>query len=242
MIVSSATRFLRAIKRSSVSACRRCAEMISVERFSKPALYGLDERLKAYLGFRDGFFIECGANDGFKQSNTYYLEKFRGWRGILIEPIPDLYKKCLRLRTASFCVNAALVAPDHRGDSIMMTPAGLMSIAEGAYRDEAVARIHIAEGLRIQNIEPQPPVRVTAITLSRLLDELCITQHIDFFSLDVEGFEVDVLRGLDLERHRPTFILIETKDPDRVAAILGPNYAMIEQMTHHDYLFHCVRG
>lgn len=241
MSASSSLRFLRRIKRSMLTARRRCAEMVGVERYSKPALYELDEKLKTYLDFSGGFFIECGANDGFKQSNTYYLEKFRGWSGLLIEPIPDLYRKCVRERSASSCINIALVAPDHLGDSIVMTPAGLMSVAAGAFRDDAVARNHIREGLRIQRIEPHAPIKVAATTLSRLLDDLHITRHIDFFSLDVEGFEVDVLRGLDLERHRPNFILVETRDLDSVTAILTPSYKMVEQMTHHDYLFHRVR-
>ncbi len=53
-------------------------------RFSRPALYDPDVKLARYLNFRDGIFVELGANDGFTQSNTYHLEKFLGWRGLLI--------------------------------------------------------------------------------------------------------------------------------------------------------------
>ena len=40
---------------------------------------------------RDGFFIEAGAHDGVEASNTLYLEKKMGWRGLLVEPNPDTF-------------------------------------------------------------------------------------------------------------------------------------------------------
>ena len=46
------------------------------------------------------FFVELGANDGIKQSNTFYFEKNLSWRGILIEPIKIKYLKCLKFRSS----------------------------------------------------------------------------------------------------------------------------------------------
>ena len=47
-----------------------------------------------FLDYDNGYFIELGGNDGVTQSNTYYFEKFRGWHGLLIEPILHQYFKC----------------------------------------------------------------------------------------------------------------------------------------------------
>ena len=57
----------------------------------------LDKKLKKYLNYEKGFFVELGANDGIKQSNTFYFEKNLNWRGILVEPIKIKYLKCLNL-------------------------------------------------------------------------------------------------------------------------------------------------
>jgi hypothetical protein len=50
----------------------------------------LDVKLANHIRFRRGFFVEVGGNDGISQSNTAYLERYLGWRGLLIEPIPEL--------------------------------------------------------------------------------------------------------------------------------------------------------
>ena len=80
---------------------RAVAEALGSDRYSYTALNGLDRKLQAYLDYRDGFFIEAGANDGLTQSNTYWLERFRGWRGLLVEGLPDLAAACRRNRPRS---------------------------------------------------------------------------------------------------------------------------------------------
>jgi hypothetical protein len=58
------------------------------------ALNQLDLKLRPHLNLHGGFFIEAGANDGVNQSNTLYFEKNLNWKGILIEPIPELAQQC----------------------------------------------------------------------------------------------------------------------------------------------------
>lgn len=63
-------------------------------KWNKPSLGDIHGKLQKYLDFDDGFFIEAGAKNGYIQSNTYYLEKRRNWRGVLVEGIPQLYQEC----------------------------------------------------------------------------------------------------------------------------------------------------
>ena len=55
------------------------------------ALNQLDKKMLDYINFSNGFFIECGANDGVNQSNTWYFEKYLNWHGILIEPLKNKF-------------------------------------------------------------------------------------------------------------------------------------------------------
>ena len=55
------------------------------------ALNNLDKKLLQYINYNNGFYIECGANDGVDQSNTWHFEKFKNWHGILIEAHPEIF-------------------------------------------------------------------------------------------------------------------------------------------------------
>ena len=202
-----------------------------------PSLNNLDEKLAKYLGFNNGFFIEAGSNDGYNQSNTYRLENTQGWSGLLIEAIPDLAKVCQRTRSRSTTLNCALVANERETPRVTMHFANLMSVVENSFGDRERTDQHIKTGLEVQNLAETYAMEVTARTLSSIIDELDIGRSVDFFSLDVEGYEIEVLRGLDLNRHRPRFILVETSKPEVVISLLDEHYDMVEKLSVHDYLF-----
>jgi hypothetical protein len=44
----------------------------------------LDKNILKYINYKNGFFIECGANNGIVQSNTLYYERNLEWRGLLV--------------------------------------------------------------------------------------------------------------------------------------------------------------
>jgi hypothetical protein len=64
-------------------------EQTSEESLPQYALNDIDRKLSLYIKDCYGFFVELGANDGIRQSNSLYLERHRQWRGLLIEPIPE---------------------------------------------------------------------------------------------------------------------------------------------------------
>ena len=202
------------------------------------ALYGMDRRLEKYLDFHGGTFIEAGANDGIAQSNSYFLENKFGWRGVLVEPVPKYYDMCCRARRAQV-VNCGLGSFERDGDELDMLAGGLMSLPLSV--DEKLlhgrsVRQHAAFGAREFGGAGPELVRTRIRALSNVLDEQGV-QQVDFFSLDVEGFELEVLKGLDFTRHAPRFLLIETEQLAEVTAFLGSRYRMIDTLSHHDYLF-----
>jgi FkbM family methyltransferase len=225
-------------KRHQVYTARRhLFEAFGSDRFSHAGLDGLDVRLQPYVDFENGFFIEAGANDGFAQSNTYWLERFRGWNGILIEPMPILCERCRRERPRSTVYNYALVADNWRNTHVTMRVAGLMSFVDGAL-PVAVQAAHEQAAKRLKLLSDKAPcVRVPARSLNAILENHQNLPAIDLLSLDVEGFEKPVLEGFDLARYHPTWLLIETKDPSSLAPLLDPYYSQINQLSYHDFLF-----
>jgi FkbM family methyltransferase len=216
---------------------RKTYEFFGSPKYSRPGLNGLDEKLEKYLNFKNGFFIEVGGNDGYSQSNTYYLEKFLGWRGILVEGIPHLYKQCQSTRNKSSVYNYALVSSDFKEDFVEMHYANLMSVVEGSLKSNENQVKQIEKGLEIQKIKDTYSLKVPTKTLESILCEYTELPQIDFFSLDVEGYELDVLQGLNITKYQPRYILVEARFFDDVNTFLTPYYDMIEQLTYHDYLY-----
>jgi len=134
--------------------------------------------------------------------------------------------------------NCALVPPDHPEASITLTYRGAMTVVERQLGNAGSEDAWEAMKGRVLD-EPEHSFTVPARTLSSVLDEAGAPE-IDFLSLDVEGFEPDVLRGLDLARHAPRWILVETdNDPPRtegVRAALGDRYAEVDPVTPIDLL------
>ena len=67
---------------------------------------GLDIQMLDYINYKNGFYIECGANDGVNQSTTWYFERTLQWKGLLIEPIKLIYTelKKIEIKKTSFTI------------------------------------------------------------------------------------------------------------------------------------------
>ena len=209
----------------------------------------LDNKIdELFEGKRDGFFIELGANNGLLQSNTAFLEKNRNWRGILIEPNARNFEMCKINRPNSIYYNYACVSNDFKDEFIY----GDFELPP----NDQISLMSSINGLRLNSSE-RAMTRVPVSTLTNILDRHTIPK-IDFLSLDVEGYEYSVLNGLDLNKYKPTYLLIEVYNVDfeKITTYLeGNNYELISNFsnytkqsnpgwdgTHNDFLFRIIDG
>jgi FkbM family methyltransferase len=191
------------------------------------------------LDFTNGFFVEAGANDGMNQSNTLYFERHRGWTGLLIEPIPELAARCRVNRPRCLVENCALVPFSFREPAVVMRYCNLMSVVKNSMKTEQEELAHIQAGCEIQRTEPYE-LTVPACTLTSLLDKHHV-QQFDLLSLDVEGFELNALKGLDFARHQPAFMLIEARYRDEIDTFLQSYYKPVAELSEHDVLYQLIR-
>ena len=206
-----------------------------ISKYCKQSLAGLDNLLEQYIDYKSGFFVEAGANDGLKQSNTYYLEAVKGWRGILIEPVRDLYYKCKQNRPNSICINAALVSSDYGASHVELEYADLMTCVSSSSENYEFDHDHVLLGKQIQSIASDAPkqVRAKALTLTNIFENYQL-KRIDFMSLDLEGYEIEALRGLDLERYGPSWLLIEVRNLPSLEKVLDGLYQVEAELTSNE--------
>jgi FkbM family methyltransferase len=203
-------------------------------------LHELDRQIEKYLDFEDGYFVELGANDGRFQSNTLYYEQFRGWRGLLVEPSPELCQRCRESRSSrNSIVNAACVSFGYTDPSVEMIYSNAMSVTLNVETDIGDPLAHAELGR--QFLRPDETVfnfQAPARTLNSILLEAGAPARIDFLSLDVEGSEIEVLKGVDHEAFRFRYMLIECRDIARLNEYLGAlRYRLVDKFNAHDYLF-----
>jgi len=145
-------------------------------------------------GQKDGFFVDIGANEPQRGSQTWFLEE-RGWRGILIEPQARLCERLRQARPKSQVFQVACGAPGAPSEVPFFT-------AETPGHSGLVKNLVDAT----TNYIGTEMVKVT--TLDAILSQAG-NPAIDFVTMDVEGTQFDVLRGFDLQRHRPKLLLVE---------------------------------
>ncbi len=170
---------------------------------------GIDERLLDYLEpERGGTFVEAGAFDGVTERNTLVLERDFGWTGLLVEPVPRPAAACREARRAATVAEVALVSDAYGGTTIPIRAGGRHSLVRGARDTVEDEEDWVTRGSVLHGDADDGSISVRALTLSDLLVEAEI-DSVDFLSLDVEGFEPEVLRGLQTPRFLPTYILVE---------------------------------
>ncbi|CAN7217546.1 FkbM family methyltransferase [Massilia sp. LjRoot122] len=150
---------------------------------------------------QNGFYIDVGANDPEEHSVTKAFYD-AGWRGISIEPLPSFHQAFLDQRPRD--VNLAIAAGSADGElTLYDTP----QVRGWASPEQSVAELHRSEGHEV--VELRVPVR----TLASVCEEH-VKGDIHFLKIDVEGFEGEVLKGMDFVRWRPWVLVIEATLPN----------------------------
>lgn len=165
-----------------------------------------------------GIFVEVGAYDPVFQSQTLHLE-LTGWRGLLIEPVPEFADNLRRARQAQV-VQCACVAPE-------AATAGRVALLERRGSSTII--------FNPRKVRPEDMViEVPAATLDTVLEGAGVST-IDFLSVDVEGAEPDVLKGVTLSRFQPKLVVVDDRERfgETCAVLRSGNYHLVRRTGHN---------
>lgn len=201
---------------------------------------GLDRKILDRLGRRrGGFYVDIGANDGLRASNTAMLEFRYGWSGVLVEPIPHKFLELTQNRSRkNFFVCKACVAKEFEERFVELLYADTMTAALGLESDIPSPEQHVKLGMRFIPQEKSFSFFSPAVTLQDILEASGSPRTIDFLSLDVEGSEIEVLKGLDFQKFKFDCMLIECRDAQKMEEFLAAKgYRLAERLSERDLLF-----
>ena len=171
---------------------------------------------------RTGVFVEVGANDPVVGSQTWMLEQ-KGWHGVLVEPQTAHFEMLRQQRKNSQVFQVACSNTDMEGEMDLLIAAHDGGSTLKKQRD--------THGVDFVGTE-----RVKVTTLDKVLQAAGVTQ-IDFLSLDVEGHEIEVMRGLDFAKFSPALILIEdgVRDLAKHRFLKSRGYRLVKRTTLNNW-------
>lgn len=179
--------------------------------------------LKVGGGKRDGYYVDVGSADGEEISNTYLLDQM-GWKGICIDPFP----KNMKRRTCQVFKQPVF---SESGKKVQFRAAGDLGGIEsdlGKYKER---------------LADAPLVEFVTATLDEILEQAKAPKWIDYMNIDVEGAEVDVLRGLSLDRYEIGSLTVEhnyePEKRDQIRQILeAKGYVRVRSWEVDDWYVH----
>lgn len=142
-----------------------------------------------------GTYIEIGAHDGIKYSNTYFFERYLSWNGMCIEPIAEVFEQ-LRKNRNNNCICVQGCISDLEGEAQFLYVNGYCEMLSGLalkYDPRHIQRIKLEAAQWGDTFELRT---VSCYKLNDLLHNHGL-YHIDYLSIDIEGGELDVLKSID---------------------------------------------
>ena len=149
---------------------------------------------------QNGFYIDIGAYHPYKHSNTYILHK-AGWRGMNIDPRPGIKKLFDRYRPNDINIEAGIGSEDKQMTYYILEEDQKMN----SFSKESLEKLGAFESVK-------RTIDVPVYTLDSLLKKYPDIKNIDYLNIDAEGFEMEILSGLNFEKLKPKVISIEQND------------------------------
>jgi FkbM family methyltransferase len=181
---------------------------------------------------RSGIFIEFGACDGINISNTYYLEKYMGWTGILLEPAKSWHSE-IKINRPNCIIDFRCVS-NKSGDQVNF------------YENKEPALSSQKNNFFSKNSYKVKTISLNDVVVEyaeKLLKKSNEFNSIDFISIDTEGSEYEILKNFDFNKYAPKIIIVEHNfDPiksKKLKKLMESNdyQNVFSELTAYDYFF-----
>ncbi|MBE0391138.1 hypothetical protein BJQ96_00970 [Flavobacterium sp. PL0002] len=147
-----------------------------------------------------GTYVDIGCWHPIKASNTYFFY-LRKWKGICIDPNPELKPLYDKFRSSDHFINAGIGNSNTTLDYYMLEESSMNTLSY--------------EFIKKHNLESKiiKKIKIPLYSLKEILDQnLNENDRLDFFDVDAEGYDLEILKTNDWTKYRPKIIVVESDD------------------------------
>ena len=175
----------------------------------------------------DKTFFEFGASDGLCNSNSYLLENFFNWKGVLSEPSPQWLDALKRNRTNTKIITKCIWKESGKKLDFFMSEIGELSTLKDFIDSDKASMPGNTESRKKKG----KIISVETISLNDVIKEYFSNTCPSYISIDTEGSEYEILKSLNLNKFRPKLFTIEHNFTDTESKIhehlIGNGYVRI---------------
>jgi FkbM family methyltransferase len=161
--------------------------------------YKQDEILEKniFKGYKNGLFVDVGANDGIKINNTLYFEKNNNWKGINIEANPDIFNSLVINRPN--CTNINIAICNEVGTKEFIKNTGYTEMISGIKNTYDKRHLERLNNENKKFNSSTDIIKVNTDKLENIFDQHNI-KHVNYLSIDVEGGEYEVIKSINFDK------------------------------------------
>ena len=186
------------------------------------------------------FFLEFGATDGLEYSNSYTLEKFFMWKGVLAEPDPQWHKDLKKNRPNTKIIHDCVWNKSNEN-------LNFLSSNKGVYSTLDIFKLSDQDtmpGNSRKRMESFKQIKVNTISLNDLINEYFNDVTPSYISVDTEGSEYEILLNLDFKKYRPKVFTVEhnyTNHEKKIDELMNINgfKRVFKNLTYFDAWYVC---
>ena len=213
-------------------------KFLLLKRYS--ARGNIDKSLIDIVNKRSGFYLEVGAYNGISESVSLRFEKELKWSGLLIEPNPLHFKYLKKNRSNHICLNFICLSKEYLKKKLYIKNLNLMShIVDDKnkiyFKDYPIERINLlAKEANLGNFKSYE----CKIEILENIFEKFNINIIDLAIIDVEGSELELLKGINFEKIKINYFCIESYNFEKLNQfMINKNYEFLKKLHREDYVF-----
>ncbi len=158
------------------------------------------------LAIQNPTYLDIGANDPVALSNTYRLYK-RGSKGVCVEPNPVLCEKLQQKRKRDTCLNVGVAFDERKQADFYVFPEKFNGL--NTFSKEEADFWEQTGNEEIGKHKVEKVIKMKLVHINEIIG-LYFSPHPNLVSIDVEGFDFNILKSLDFSKYKPEVFCIET--------------------------------